>query len=378
MLDPRISYLNHGSFGARLRSVVDAQARHRAELEAGPVAYLDRERDERAAAARRSVGEFLGMDPSRFGFVLNASDGINAVLRSLPWRSGDEIVTTSHVYNAVRRTLAWLASVHDVVPIEARVPLPVDGPAAIVSAIADRITARTRLLLVDHVTSESAMILPAREIVALGRDRDIPVFIDGAHAPGMLPLDVEAIGADYYTGNLHKWVGAPLGSAFLHVRAATADEAPPVHPTIISHFHGEPMAAEFAWQGTRDVSSFLTAPDAITAMASLDPERGWPGVRAHNDQLLAWAEAHLCEAWSVSPIVPPAMRGSMATIPLPRGIEPLFADVAALKAFLYDDDAIEVPIMQIDERWHLRISAQTYNRPEEYARLADAVLRRLR
>ncbi|MFK7961059.1 MAG: aminotransferase class V-fold PLP-dependent enzyme [Phycisphaerales bacterium] len=377
MLDPRITYLNHGSFGARLRTVNEAQAAHRRELEARPVAYLDRERDERSLDRRERVGRFLGMDPSCFGFVVNASDGINAVLRSLAWRSGDEILTTSHVYNAVRQTLGWLAATQDVVPIEASVELPVSGPRAIVDAITARLTDRTRMILVDHVTSESALVQPIEEIVRLARRRGIPVFVDGAHAPGMLDLDVTSVGADYYVGNLHKWVSAPLGSAFLHVAGATADGPPPVHPTVISHFHGEPMATEFAWQGTRDVSAYMTVPDAIRAMADVCPDAGWAGVRSHNNQLLAWAEDRLCRRWQVDPVAPAAMRGSMATIELPARLSKRFDAPSDLKRSVYDEDGIEVPFMEIAGRWYLRISAQVYNRPDDYERLADAIARRV-
>lgn len=369
LLDPRVTYLNHGSFGARLAVVGAAQERWRRRFEAEPIDFLDRDRDALLAEAKEAVGAFLGISAESFGFVTNASEGTHAVLRSLRFAPGDEVLTTDHVYGAVRQSLRHLADRLGIVPREIPLELPVAGPEAVVRAFEAAITPRTRLLLVDHVTSPTALRFPVEELVALGAARGVDVLVDGAHAPGMLELDVAAVGAAWYTGNLHKWVGAPVGAAFLHGRDDRRDG---IHPTTVSHFHGEGFAAEFAWQGTRDVTPWLAAADAIRETAALLPG-GWPALRERNRQAARWAGAHLGERWGVEPIAPDAMLGSMAAVPAPPGFRARFDDEHGARAALRGL-GVEVPVIPWRDGFLIRVSAQVYVGADDYARLADAVL----
>jgi isopenicillin-N epimerase len=372
MLDPSIDFLNHGCFGARLREVVAAQQAWREEFEARPVSVLDRHRDRLLREIKRAIGAFLGMAPESFGLVTNATDGVNAILGSRRFAPGDEVASTSHVYNAVRKTMERLAERDGFSPRFIHVPLPVRDPEEITGAVMRGLTDRTRLLIIDHVTSPTAVIFPVEAIVKRCAERGIDVLVDGAHAPGMLPLDVESIGAAYYVGNLHKWVGAPTGAAFLWARP---DRKAGVHPTVVSHFLGEGLAAEFSWQGTRDVSAWVAAPVAIAAMARLAGPGGWDAIRAHNRALAAWTHRLLCDAWSVDPLTPldGAMIGSIVAVTLPAGVRGRFETPVALHDSLYDDHGFEVPIIEWEGRWLIRPSCQVYNRAEQYRRLAAVV-----
>ena len=369
LLDPGVAFLNHGCFGATPREVLEAQTAWRQRLETHPVELLDRRRRDLLAEPKRAVGAFIGADPDDFGFVTNATGGVNAVLRSLRFKSGDEIVTTDHVYNAVHQTLRYIGRASGARSIQVGVPLPVTGPDQVTDAIAAALTDRTRLVLVDHIGSSTGVVFPVKQIVDLCSSRGIDVLIDGAHAPGMVELDVAGLGAAYYTGNLHKWVCAPKGAAFLWVRP---DRQWGVHPNTISHFLDDGLAEEFQWQGTRDITAWLCAPDAIDFMRQF----GWDEVRRHNHELALWAQGMLSRRWQVPASTPAdgSMLGSMSTLPLPGGLRERFADITALQQRLYDLDRIEVPIIEWNDRWWVRVSCQVYNEREQYERLGEAVM----
>jgi isopenicillin-N epimerase len=294
---------------------------------------------------------------------------VNAVLRSLTLRPGDELLTTTHVYNAVRQAMRYVAGRTGAVYREVDLPLPAAGPAEIVDRVLGALSERTRLLVVDHVTSPTGLIFPVEPIVRACNARGIDVLVDGAHAPAMLPLDVERVGAAYYAGNLHKWAFAPRGAAFLWVRP---DRQGDVHPTIISHRLGEGFAREFAWQGTRDVTAWLTVPRAAAFLADLGEQR----VRDHNHALAVWAHRLLCDRWGVAPLSPAdgSMLGSMAAVALPAGLQDM-TDAAgdAFQRRLYSEHRFEVPVHRFTGRWVLRVSCQVYNAPGQYERLADVV-----
>ncbi|MGH6691474.1 MAG: aminotransferase class V-fold PLP-dependent enzyme, partial [Gammaproteobacteria bacterium] len=231
-LDPDVGFLNHGSFGACPTEVLRYQQVLRNELEAGPVRFLSRELDDRLDAARAALAAFVGADPDDLGFVVNATTGINAVLRSLSFKPGDELLTTDHAYNACRNTLNFVAAREGVQVVVATVPFPLASPDEVVEAVLAQVTRRTRLAMLDHVTSPTGLVLPLERLIAELSARGIEVLVDGAHAPGMLPLDLGTLGATYYSGNCHKWICAPKGSAFLWVRR---DCQAYVHPATISH-----------------------------------------------------------------------------------------------------------------------------------------------
>lgn len=367
MLEPGVDYLNHGSFGAVPRVVFDEQTEWRRRLEAAPVEVIARRRPGLIDDAKRPVGRWLGMRPENFGLVTNATEGVNAVLRSLTFDRGDELLTTSHVYNAVRQAMRYVAGRSGAAYREVDVPLPVTSASQVVDAVARALSGRTRLLVIDHVTSPTAMVLPVEQIAAACAARGVDVLVDGAHAPAMLPLDVEATGVTYYAGNLHKWALAPRGAGFLWVRPGRQEE---IHPPVISHFLGEGLNKEFGWQGTRDLSAWFAVPRAVQFLAELGQDR----VREHNRAMAAWAGRLLCGRWGVRPIAPADMLGSMAAVPLPGRLQRLDeAQTEALQVELYREHRVEVPLMRFGGQVLLRVSCQVYNHGAQYERLAGVI-----
>jgi len=370
MLDPAVTFLNHGSFGAVPRAVRASFVALQERIEAEPIEYIDRRLGELLGPARCRVAEFLGIEPEALGFVANATEGVNAVLRSLDFAPGDELLTTSHVYNAVRNAMTFRARQTGASYVEVSVPLPIRDPDEIVLAVTRALSDRTRLVVVDHVTSPTALVFPVERLAAECRARGIELLVDGAHVPGMLDVDVDALGCTYWTGNLHKWCCAPKGAAVLWV---APERRADIHPLAISHFLDQGFTKEFDWQGTRDLAAWSVSGQAIDFFERF----GWANVRAHNRQLAAFAHDLWCERWEVEPVSPRehTMLGFMATVPLPGAISKRFASPLEFQKALYANDRIEVPIVPFDGRWHARASAQLYNRPEHYEKLADAVCR---
>jgi isopenicillin-N epimerase len=377
-LDRRIAFLNHGSFGACPTEVLRHQAALRAELEAEPVRFLSREIDDRLAVARGALGAFLGADADDLAFVTNATSGVNAVVRSLAFAAGDELLTTDHAYGACRNTLDFVAARTGARVVVATLPFPVGSPDEIVDVVMARVTPRTRLALLDHVTSPTALILPIERLSAeLGR-RGVDVLVDGAHAPGMVPLNLATLGVAYYSGNCHKWLCAPKGSAFLWVRP---DRQAAVHPLTISHGatavrpERTRFRLEFDWTGTSDPTAWLTVPRALEYVGGLQPG-GWPALMARNRALALEARDLLCAAAGTAPPCPDSMLGSLASVRLPDGSAPVaWRRPDPLQARLFDGWGIEVPVMTwpAAPRRLIRVSAQLYNRREQYARLAEAL-----
>jgi len=374
-LDPDVEFLNHGSFGACPRPVLEHQSVLRARMEAEPIQFFAN-LEEPADAVRSVLGQFVGADPDDLAFVVNATTGVNTVLRSLDFGPGDEILITDHVYNACRNAAVAVAERSGARVITARVPFPIGSPDEVVDAIVSAVTARTRLLLVDHVTSPTALVFPVGRIVAEMTARGIDTLIDGAHAPGMIPVDLETIGAAYYTANAHKWLCAPKGAAFLHVRR---DRQSGMVPTVISHGANSPRSDRsrfrllFDWTGTNDPTAHLVIPTAISTMAAQVPG-GWPALTQRNHDMALQARDLLIDAVEIERPAPDEMVGAMAAVPLPpaAGVPPVFGPTA-LQQRLWQDYHIEVPINVWPEwpRQLLRVSAQIYNRVEQYAKLAN-------
>ena len=372
-LDPAVTFLNHGSFGACPRAVLDAQARWRAELEAEPVRFLHRELEGRLAAARTALGAFVGADPDDLAFVPNATTGVNTVLQSLDFATGEELLVTDHGYNACRNAVERVAVRAGLRVVVAPVPFPVEGPDQVVEAVLGRVGPRTRLALLDHVTSPTGLVFPIERLVSELARRGVDTLVDGAHAPGLLPLDVEALGAAYYTGNCHKWLCAPKGAAFLHVRR---DRQAGIRPLVVSHGANAPRTdrsrfrLEFDWTGTADPTAYLTVPEALRYLGGL-MAGGWPALMARNREVALAARRTLCATLGVASPAPDAMIGSLAAVELP----PRAGDPEALQRTLFDRFGIEVlafvwpsPSVRV-----LRVSAQLYNTAEDYERLAAAL-----
>jgi len=369
-LDSGVVFLNHGSFGACPEAVLDFQQTLREELEREPVRFLSRELPARLDAARAALGTFIGADPDDLAFVANATTGVNTVLRSLALEPGDDLLVTDHAYNACRNAVSAVAVARGARVVVAHVPFPIDGEDTVVNAILAAVTPRTRLALLDHVTSPTAIVFPIARLVAALGERGIETLVDGAHAPGMLPLDVRTVGAAYYTGNCHKWMCAPKGAAFLYVRR---DRQASVRPLVISHGANSPRTdrsrfrLEFDWTGTQDPTPALAVPEAIRVVGSLCPG-GWPAVMKHNHALALGARLRLGEALARTPPCPDVMIGSLAAVQLPDGTDDL-------QKYLFDRFAIEVPVIAwpaAPRRW-VRISAHFYNREADYERLAEAL-----
>jgi len=381
-LDPGVVFLNHGSFGACPTEVLRFQADLRAEMEAEPVRFLSRELDDRLDAARGALGAFVGADPDDLAFVTNATGGVNAVLRSLTFAADDELLTTDHAYNACRNALTYVAQRTGARVVVVTLPFPTT-PDAIVEAVLAGVTPRTRLALLDHVTSPTALVLPIERLIPELARRGIDVLVDGAHAPGMVPLDLGALGATYYSGNCHKWLCAPKGSAFLWVRR---DRHADVRPLTISHGANarRPGRArfrlEFDWTGTSDPTAWLTVPKAIDYVGAL-LLGGWPAVMARNHALALEARGLLCDAVGTVPPCPETMVGSLASVVLPDGptADVFWRNPDPLQPRLFDAWGIEVPIMSFPSapRRLARVSAQLYNDRAQYVRLAEALRKEL-
>lgn len=377
LLDPEVTYLNHGTVGAPPARVLAAQEAIRREVERQPARFLLRELSEiavgvprsepprlRAAAAR--VARFLGVEGKDLVFADNATTAINAVLRSMPFRAGDEIVISDHAYGAIRNAAAFRARetgarVHDL-----ELPGPPFDPVEIEAAYAAALTARTRLVIVDHLTSESALVLPAAAVVARARSCGAAVLVDGAHAPGAIPVDVGALGCDWYAANLHKWAFAPRSCGVLW---ASPERQEGLHPPVVSWGLGRGFTAEFDWVGTRDPSPWLAAPAGLDYLEELGVER----VRAHNQSLARRVRILLTERWGTEPAAPETMTGPMTTVPLPGrlGTEP--EDAARVRDRLLFDHRIEVQVHAWKGRLWIRVSIQVYNDEHDVERLAAAV-----
>lgn len=378
-LERGVTFLNHGSYGACPIEVLRHQAVLRAEMEAEPVRFLGRELDGRLDAAREALAAFVGADPDDLAFIANATGGVNAVLRSLTLSPGDELLTTDHAYAACRNTLDYVAGRCGARVNVAVVPFPGTSPDAVVDAVLAKVTPRTRLALLDHITSPTGLILPIERLVAELARRGVETLVDGAHAPGMIALDLRALGAAYYSGNCHKWLCAPKGSAFLWVRR---DLQADIHPLTISHGATavrpgrSRFRLEFDWTGTQDPTGWLTVPKAIEYLGGLVPG-GWPALMARNRALALDARRLLCAAAGTLSPCPDQMIGSLASVVLPDSttVETGWRVRDPIQGRLFDGWGIEVPIMRwpAAPRRLLRISAQLYNSPDQYARLADAL-----
>ncbi|MGE0723321.1 MAG: aminotransferase class V-fold PLP-dependent enzyme [Alphaproteobacteria bacterium] len=366
-LDPTMAFLNHGSYGAVPLSVTADTAAWRTRIERQPVLFFASTLPGALRAAAGILADAVGAEVADIAFVENATAGVNAVLRSIRLGPGETILLTDHGYGAVRNAARHAAALAGASIVEVALPWPDADAAAIVDAVVGAIDGRTRLVAVDHVTSPTALVLPVEEIARACRRRGVPVLIDGAHAPGMLDLDVGAVGADWYVGNAHKWLFAARGCGFLHARPAARGD---LHPAVISHGYGQGFAAEFDWTGTRDPAPWLSVDGAIAFHRGL----GSRWLQARNAALAREAAAMLARVWRTRVLTPDGSPASMATVALPTGLgEPTREGARAIHDRLWGDHQVEVPVIAFAGRLHVRVSAQIYNELDDYRRLAAAI-----
>ncbi len=384
-LDPSVTYLNHGSYGACPAPVLAIQRDWQDRMERGPVRFLAHELPGHLAEARDAVGAFLHADPAGLAFVPNATTGVNTILRSLRFAQGDELLTTDLEYNATLNAVAAAAGRDGASVVIARIPFPIRDADDAFDPVLAMVTPRTRLAILSHITSATAVVLPIERLVPALLERGVETLVDAAHAPGQVPVDVDALGAAYWTGNGHKWLCGPKGTGMLWVRD---DRRADIHPLVTSHGANSPLGGstryrlEADWTGTADPSGYLTLPDAIAWMA-LQAPGGWPEVMAANHALALDGRDRLVAALDIAAPAPDGMLGAMAAVPLAD----IRTDQAAadLEERLYADHAIEVPVNGWPVRAArpsasdppregvLRISSQRYNEPSDAERLAGVL-----
>lgn len=379
-LDPAVTFLNHGSFGSCPRPVLKFQRALQDRLERQPVRFLVDDFEPLWDDARRQLAEFVGADADDLVFVPNATTGVNTVLRSLEFQRGDEVLVTDHSYNASRCALDFVAARAGACVVMVKIPFPLASSQQVVDAVLAGVASRTRLVMLDHVTSSTGLVFPLEKIVPALAARGIETLIDGAHAPGMIPLNLKKLGATYYAGNCHKWLCSPKGAALLYVQR---DRQAQIRPLVISHGanslrdHSR-FLLEFSWIGTGDYSAWLSVPESLRVIGELLPG-GWPAAMQRNHALALAARNLLCDALNISPPCPDDMIGTLAAVPLP---DMTAADIAGisngldpLRGKLLREHNMEVPVFPWPtppKRW-LRVSAQLYNSLPQYEKLAGVL-----
>jgi isopenicillin-N epimerase len=370
LLDPNVVFLNHGSFGACPRPVFEAYQRWQLELERQPVEFLGRRIGELMAEARSHLAAYVGAEASEVIYFPNPTTAANMVLRSLQLAPGDEVLATDHEYGAMDRTWRFYALRAGYTYLRRPVPLPVSTHPAFVENFWAGVTEHTRVIFLSHLTSATALIFPVQEICRRARSAGILTVVDGAHAPGQIPLDLHALGADLYIGAAHKWLCAPKGSAFLYARPEVQSW---LMPLVVSwgYESDAPSGSQFVdyheWQGTRDMAAYLATPAAIQFQA----EHDWARIRAECHALARAARDRINALTGLAPICPDSTDwyGQMAAVRLPQ------LDCGALKTQLYDRYRIELPVYRWNDQPLLRVSCQAYNTPDDIEALVNALQR---
>ncbi|MGC4747091.1 aminotransferase class V-fold PLP-dependent enzyme [Micromonospora sp. DT201] len=365
-LDPAVSHLNHGSFGAVPVGVQRAQQRLRDEMEANPLRFFTQGLVDRIAHTRRHLAGFLGADPDGSAMVGNTTTGVAVVLQSLGLQPGDEVLSTDHGYGAVSLSIQRECRRTGAVSRVLSIPLAATDEQIVQTIRAGLRPGRTRLLIVDQLTSATARLFPAAAIVGVAHEHGVPVLVDAAHAPGMLGTAVSSIGADFWAGNLHKWAYAPRGTALLAVAPQWRDR---IEPLVVSWEQESGFPARIEWQATLDYTSWLAAPAGLFTLRTLGVDR----VRAHNAALAAYGQRVVGDALGVPPAQLPDPGGpgvSLRLIPLPGGTAATIDAARALQTRIGERLATEVAVMSWDGRGWLRLAGQVYNTADEYERLA--------
>ncbi|MEO1645834.1 MAG: aminotransferase class V-fold PLP-dependent enzyme, partial [Chloroflexota bacterium] len=362
LLRDDVIFLNHGSFGACPKPVFERYQAWQRELEAQPVEFLGRRHDDLTRDALATLGNYLGTDGSNLVFVPNATTGLNMVARSLELDSGDEVLTTDLEYGALDLTWGFISEKTGCEIVSVALPLPMTDADAVVEAFWAGVTERTKVIFLSHITSATALLLPIEQICTRAREAGILTIIDGAHVPGQIPLDLEALGADIYSGNLHKWLSAPKGSAFVYIHP---DWHAKIDPLVISWgSDGDTLFERTRWQGTRDIAAFLTVPEAIAFQHTHD----WDTIRERCHALAVETVNRVCDLTGLTPLSTPDFYGQLVAIPLPDTVNP-----EQLKHDLYEQFRVEVPITTYKDKVFVRISIAAYNTPSDIDALIKAL-----
>ena len=364
-LEPELANLNHGSFGSTPSAVMAAQDAWRRRIEANPTRFMSRESRPLLREAAHRVAAELGSDGDDLVFSENATSAANAVLRSLDFEPGDEILITSLGYPAIRNAALYVADRAGAGVVEVGIPLPVRDADSILAAVQAMLSGRTRLAIFDHICSGSALVLPVERLTGLAHRAGAAVLIDGAHVPGQLPLDLAGLGVEYYVANLHKWLMAPRGTGILWARR---DLQAGLHPLTISHGYRKGFVEEFDWTGTKELTGWLSAPAGIDFFHRLGGER----LMARNRELAQAMGRMLSEAWNTPLAGPLEMFAAMTVVALPNAGPATFERSTELRLYLAEQHGIEAAVIASDGRLWVRIMAQAYNEPADYERLRRA------
>jgi isopenicillin-N epimerase len=367
LLDPDVVFLNHGSFGACPKPVFETYQAWQRELERQPVRYFQRS-EGYLQEARQHLGRYLNTDGDNLIYVTNATFGLNIVARSIPFEPGDEILTTDQEYGAVNKTWEFVCGKTGARIVKQTMPMPVTTAEEFVEVFWAGVTPRTRIISLSHITSPTALIFPIEEICRRAREAGILTVIDGAHAPGQINIDLEAIGADFYTGNCHKWMCAPKGAGFLYTRP---EYQAILEPAIVSHGWGNPDSTYIGihqYQGTRDLAAFLSVPAAIEFQRAYN----WDQVRLQCHAIASDVRGRLSDMTGLEPLSPdsPEWFMQMVSIPLPPCDDP-----AEVSRRLREEYNIEIPFGNWSDQnfTRVRVSIQAYNTLEDTKRLVDAL-----
>ena len=379
-LDPNTVFLNHGSFGATPIAVLEEQDRIRRLMERDPVHFVERLSHEMWQDSINELSKFLNADSGGMSFVANATTGVNTILRSLNLSKGDEIIVPDHAYQACRNAIDFVTERSGARTVVIRIPFRIDDESDIIDPIISAISDRTVLAMIDTVSSPTGIRMPFEKLVGLIQERGVDVLVDAAHGPGIVPLDIRKLNAAYITGNCHKWICTPKGSAFLHIRD---DRREGVKPLTIGHGYSsdlpsaEKFRMEFDWTGTRDPSPWLCIPFAISHIGGLI-NGGWTEIMNKNHEMVIFGRDLLCETLDISPPTPDSMVSSMSSVEFPwnEDVGPAPIDGDPIHNTLFDEYRIQVPVISWPNhnRKYLRISAQVYNSKEDYHYLSDSLI----
>lgn len=383
-LDPNITFLNHGSFGACPIPVMDAQQEIRAKLELEPLHFFLREHETLLDSARETLATHVGTSAKHLVFVPNATTGVNTVLQSLEFKSNENIVITDHIYGSCRNAVEFVAQRYGASVITAKIPFPLEDPSQATESILAAVTSDTRLVLLDHITSPTALVLPIETIIHELNVQGVESLVDGAHGPGMTPLKLDLLKATYYTGNCHKWLCAPKGAAFLWVDSERQSNVRPLQVSLgVSHAPATSLSSrskfwqDFDWTGTHDPSAYLSVPSAIEFLSNLHPT-GFSGVMEQNRNLNLQARNLLAEMLDIDPPAPEEMMGSMVSLVLPEfpkiPVDPN-AVIDPLQDLLFFEHQFEVPIIPWNnsKQRMIRTSSQIYNDLSQYEALGHVL-----